>query len=110
MTTIASICALNSLNVGRTQEPSISPSFSTVLQLLFKAGIKLVGAHGFIINPLSLIHTGSNGANLSFPAAFGIDSGSEGCLNGTISSTQCQSWEWIVGFINACPYIVIAVL
>jgi hypothetical protein len=54
--------------------------------------------------------TGSNGANISFPAALGIDSTSEGCKNGTISSSTCQSWEWIQGFINACPYIVIAVL
>jgi hypothetical protein len=53
---------------------------------------------------------GSNGANISFPAALGIDSSSEGCKNGTISSSTCQSWEWIQGFINACPYIVIAVL
>jgi MFS family permease len=53
--------------------------------------------------------TGSNGANLSFPAALGIDSSSAGCVDGTISSSQCQSWEWIQGFINACPYIVIAV-
>ena len=54
--------------------------------------------------------TGSNGANISFPAALGIDSTSDGCKDGTISATTCQSWEWIQGFINACPYIVIAVL
>jgi MFS family permease len=53
--------------------------------------------------------TGSNGANISFPAALGIDASQIGCTDGTISSTQCQSWEWIQGFINACPYIVIAV-
>jgi hypothetical protein len=36
--------------------------------------------------------TGSNGANLSFPAEFGIASGSE-------------SDEWLVGMVNAGPYL-----
>jgi hypothetical protein len=53
---------------------------------------------------------GSNGANISFPAALGIDNSQPGCKDGTIPGSLCQKWEWIQGFINACPYIVIAVL
>ncbi|KAJ9116455.1 hypothetical protein QFC22_004897 [Naganishia vaughanmartiniae] len=41
--------------------------------------------------------TGSNGANLSFPAEFGIASGS-------------QSDEWLVGMVNAGPYLGSALL
>ena len=48
--------------------------------------------------------TGSNGANLSFPMSFGIpDSGPECTAAGT-----CESNSWLVGFINSCPYIAIA--
>lgn len=48
--------------------------------------------------------TGSNGANLSFPDAFGIDEGPDGpcSLNGS-----CESNQWLVGFINSCPYFAI---
>lgn len=50
--------------------------------------------------------TGSNGANLSFPQAFGIaDSGPECEAKGT-----CASNSWLIGFINSCPYIAIALL
>ena len=49
--------------------------------------------------------TGSNGANLSFPAYFGIDPDSDGCNNGTEDAALCDKYSWIVGFINACPYI-----
>jgi len=50
--------------------------------------------------------TGSNGANLSFPVQFGIpDSGPVCTAAGT-----CEKNSWIVGFINACPYIAIAFL
>ncbi|MCJ1408520.1 hypothetical protein MMC19_002595 [Ptychographa xylographoides] len=49
--------------------------------------------------------TGSNGANLSFPIAFGIpDSGDECTAAGT-----CENNSWLIGFINSCPYIAIAV-
>ncbi|KAF1918882.1 D-xylose-proton symporter [Ampelomyces quisqualis] len=48
--------------------------------------------------------TGSNGANLTFGQAFGIpDSGPECTANGT-----CEMNSWIIGFVNSCPYIAIA--
>jgi hypothetical protein len=48
--------------------------------------------------------TGSNGANLTFGQAFGIpDSGPECTAAGT-----CEKNSWIIGFVNACPYIAIA--
>jgi sugar porter (SP) family MFS transporter len=48
--------------------------------------------------------TGSNGANLTFGQAFGIpDSGPECTVNGT-----CEKNSWIIGFVNSCPYIAIA--
>jgi sugar porter (SP) family MFS transporter len=40
--------------------------------------------------------TGSNGANLSFPKEFGID------------PNDSDRNQWLVGFINSCPYIAIA--
>ena len=51
--------------------------------------------------------TGSNGANLSFPQAFGIDEGPGGpcSLIGT-----CERNQWLVGFINSCPYFAIFLL
>jgi hypothetical protein len=51
--------------------------------------------------------TGSNGANLSFPDAFGIDEGPDGpcALAGT-----CERNQWLVGFINSCPYFAIFLL
>lgn len=49
--------------------------------------------------------TGSNGANLTFGQALGIpDSGPQCEQAGT-----CEKNAWIIGFINACPYIAIAV-
>jgi sugar porter (SP) family MFS transporter len=48
--------------------------------------------------------TGSNGANLTFGQAFGIpDSGPECTANST-----CEKNSWIIGFVNSCPYIAIA--
>ena len=48
--------------------------------------------------------TGSNGANLTFGQAFGIaDSGPECTAAGT-----CEKHQWIIGLVNACPYIAIA--
>ncbi|EUC36981.1 hypothetical protein COCVIDRAFT_90819 [Bipolaris victoriae FI3] len=49
--------------------------------------------------------TGSNGANLTFGQALGIpDSGPE-CE----AAGNCEKNGWIIGFVNACPYIAIAV-
>ena len=51
--------------------------------------------------------TGSNGANLSFPADFGIDEE----VGGPCSDTgSCESNQWLVGFINSCPYFAIFLL
>ncbi|KAK4941172.1 hypothetical protein LTR10_018845 [Elasticomyces elasticus] len=48
--------------------------------------------------------TGSNAANLRFPADMGIpDSGPVCMAQGT-----CEANSWLVGFINSCPYIAIA--
>jgi MFS family permease len=50
--------------------------------------------------------TGSNGANLSFPQAFGIaDTGAACAAAGT-----CESNSWIIGAINGAPYMAIALL
>ncbi|KAH7346063.1 hypothetical protein BKA66DRAFT_543120 [Pyrenochaeta sp. MPI-SDFR-AT-0127] len=50
--------------------------------------------------------TGSNGANLSFPQAFGIaDVGPECAAAGT-----CERNSWIIGAINSSPYMTIALL
>jgi MFS family permease len=49
--------------------------------------------------------TGSNGANLSFPREFGIADSAPYC---GIDPKVCQKNAWIVGFINATPYITIA--
>ncbi|WWD09184.1 hypothetical protein V865_007306 [Kwoniella europaea PYCC6329] len=45
--------------------------------------------------------TGSNGANLSFPAEFGIAR--------PVGTPEGNRDEWIVGFVNAAPYIASAV-
>lgn len=50
--------------------------------------------------------TGSNGANLTFAAALGIPDSGPVCE----AAGTCEKNGWIVGFINACPYIAIAVL
>ncbi|KAJ4318036.1 hypothetical protein N0V94_004637 [Neodidymelliopsis sp. IMI 364377] len=50
--------------------------------------------------------TGSNGANLSFPQAFGIaDVGAECAAAGA-----CERNSWIIGAINSCPYMTIAII
>ena len=51
---------------------------------------------------------GSNGANLSFPNQFGIPNSAT--LNGNAPNPDYNRNQWLVGFINACPYICIAVL
>lgn len=44
--------------------------------------------------------TGSNGANLSFPVAFGIDD--------TKGTPNAEYHQWLVGVINAAPYLASA--
>ncbi|KAH8807167.1 sugar transporter [Xylogone sp. PMI_703] len=49
--------------------------------------------------------TGSNGANLTFAIILGIpDSGLECTAAGT-----CARNSWLIGFVNSCPYIEIAI-
>ncbi|KAJ5099794.1 hypothetical protein N7532_006795 [Penicillium argentinense] len=48
--------------------------------------------------------TGSNGANLTFDRVFGIPNNSPYCA----TKSECDRNQWIVGFINAVPYITIA--
>ncbi|KAJ5851619.1 uncharacterized protein N7529_011004 [Penicillium soppii] len=45
--------------------------------------------------------TGSNGANLTFDVQFGIPN--SGCSDAAV----CKRNQWIVGFVNATPYITI---
>ncbi|KAJ5165345.1 uncharacterized protein N7500_007175 [Penicillium coprophilum] len=47
--------------------------------------------------------TGSNGANLTFDVQFGIPNNSPRCPD----PETCKRNQWIVGFINASPYITI---
>jgi hypothetical protein len=50
--------------------------------------------------------TGSNGANLSWPVAFGIpDSGPE-CE----AAGNCAANQWLVGLVNSMPYFAIFLL
>jgi hypothetical protein len=49
---------------------------------------------------------GSNGANLGFPIEFGIPDLAPHCTDPAV----CDKNSWIVGFINATPYITIALL
>ncbi|KAM0330134.1 hypothetical protein ACHAQA_004307 [Verticillium albo-atrum] len=50
--------------------------------------------------------TGSNGANLSYPEAFGIADVGEACE----SAGTCSRNSWIVGAINSAPYMAICVV
>lgn len=52
--------------------------------------------------------TGSNGANLTFSTRFGIPDDAKYCAENGISDAECTKNGWIVGFVNACPYIAIA--
>lgn len=52
--------------------------------------------------------TGSNGANLTFGVRFGIPDDSAYCEANGISEADCTKNAWIVGFVNSCPYIAIA--
>lgn len=49
--------------------------------------------------------TGSNGANLTFGQAMGIPDSGPACE----AAGTCEKNGWIIGFVNACPYIAIAV-
>lgn len=60
-------------------------------------------------NTLRRDQTGSNGANLSFPAAFGIDDTAGEGKPCTLAGT-CDRNSWIIGFINSCPYFAIFLL
>ena len=51
-----------------------------------------------------LIFAASNGANLTFATALGIDD------NVCATPAICNKNSWIIGFINSTPYITIAVL
>ncbi|KAH8648870.1 hypothetical protein BGZ61DRAFT_547101 [Ilyonectria robusta] len=48
--------------------------------------------------------TGSNGANLSFPQAFGIEERGDRCT----AAGTCERNSWIIGAINSAPYMAIA--
>ncbi|OJJ48879.1 hypothetical protein ASPZODRAFT_149862 [Penicilliopsis zonata CBS 506.65] len=48
--------------------------------------------------------TGSNGANLTFQSQFNINDSAPEC------GDNCSRNTWIVGFINATPYIIICLL
>lgn len=50
--------------------------------------------------------TGSNGANLSFPQEFGIADTGALCE----SMGNCEKNSWIVGAINAAPYMALCVM
>ncbi|RMY88901.1 hypothetical protein D0862_10327 [Hortaea werneckii] len=53
--------------------------------------------------------TGSNGANLSFPIEFGIADVPPYCDPSNPNAELCQDRSWLVGFVNSCPYLAIAV-
>lgn len=50
--------------------------------------------------------TGSNGANLSFPEAFGINDTGSACT----AAGTCLRNSWLIGVINAFPFITIGLL
>ncbi|KAK5995914.1 Polyol transporter 5 [Cladobotryum mycophilum] len=51
--------------------------------------------------------TGSNGANLSFPNAFGIPDTAGSSCGPDANSGLCAKNSWIIGLINSMPYITI---
>lgn len=54
--------------------------------------------------------TGSNGANLSFPQALGIPDSAGSSCGPVANEGECAKNSWIVGFVNAMPYITICLL
>jgi len=51
--------------------------------------------------------TGSNGANLSFPIALGIPDTAGSSCGPVANEGECAKNSWIIGFVNAMPYITI---
>jgi hypothetical protein len=79
------------------------------LPLLSKAGIKQVRLDHAITARLELImFVGSNGANLSFPQALGINDSGDSCKASAAAAALCSKNSWLVGFVNSVPYITIA--
>jgi len=76
----------------------------------------LTAENNFAVSRTEYSCTGSNGANLSFPDAFGIpDTDDTTCVKlGTCTPCSqlgtCEKNSWIIGFINSMPYITIALL
>lgn len=50
--------------------------------------------------------TGSNGANLSWPVAFGIPDSGPVCE----AAGNCEANQWLVGLVNSMPYFAIFML
>lgn len=50
--------------------------------------------------------TGSNGANLSWPVAFGIPDSGPVCT----AAGNCGTNQWLVGLVNSMPYFAIFML
>ena len=50
--------------------------------------------------------TGSNGANLSWPTAFGIPDSGPVCK----AAGNCGANQWLVGLVNSMPYFAIFLL
>lgn len=51
--------------------------------------------------------TGSNGANLDWPLAFGIDDAPGGPCD---AKGECERNQWLVGVVNSMPYFAIFLL
>ncbi|KAH7137334.1 hypothetical protein B0J13DRAFT_559503 [Dactylonectria estremocensis] len=52
--------------------------------------------------------TGSNGANLTFHEALGIPDSAGSSCGPVANEGECSKNSWIIGFVNAMPYITIA--
>ncbi|KAF7190881.1 putative polyol transporter 6 [Pseudocercospora fuligena] len=51
---------------------------------------------------------GSNGANLTFPAEFGIADRPPSCDPTDQNAAECVRRTWLIGFVNSSPYIAVA--
>ena len=86
--------------------------YSIILNSIAAAiqGWDQTGRHFIHIDILRQILTdtsaGSNGANLTFDTQFGIPNNAPACGD----KATCDRNQWIVGFINAVPYITICLL
>ena len=84
---------------GANRKLSTLPLFYAQLALLFSMLLAAQDQYDYIlINNRGWDQTGSNGANLSFPDAFGIPE------DGSVRN------QWLVGIVNAAPYIASACL